>query len=237
MRDRNQVQKEKGKLVVVNSRPPKKKKRGINGIRKFYKVVLLFIKIICSLYCWVKQDIDLLKVYQTECIVYRCVLNRWLASTLVNATWLRGFQGLKWSKPVHLPDGKWWIWRHTSESSSKKHEYTGNKNAQSQSCHWEEGHLWERISQRLLKIARVASPKKMGRGGEGKTALSPVTLSLSLSHFSPFPSPFDAPHGGYKKGILCVSEYGVSRYYLRLLKPTKKTPGNGVISNKIKQIK
>ena len=48
-----------------------------------------------------------------------------------------------------------------------------------------------------------------GRGGEGKgSQLSPQSLS---PNFSPFPSPFDAPHGGYKKGILCVSEYGVEQ--------------------------
>lgn len=120
------------------------KKKGL-GTGKFYRVVLFFIKLICSLYFWIKQDTVLLKVYRAECLVYHCVLNRWLASTSVNAKWLR-FQGLKWPKAVHLPDGKWWIWRHTSESSSKKHEYTGNKNAQSKSCHWEERHLWERIS-------------------------------------------------------------------------------------------
>ena len=52
-------------------------------------------------------------------------------------------------------------------------------------------------------------PKKRGRGGEGKgSQLSSQSLS---PNFSPFPSPFDAPHGGYKKGILCVSEYGVKQ--------------------------
>ena len=56
-------------------------------------------------------------------------------------------------------------------------------------------------------------PKKKGKGGEGKgregkTQPSPQSLS---PNFSPFRSPFDAPHGGYKKGILCVSEYGVKQ--------------------------
>ena len=182
-----------------------KKKRGINGIGKIDKVVLLFIKLICFLYCWIKQEIVLLKVYRAECQVYHCVLNWWLASTLVNAKWFR-FQGLKWPKTVHLPDGKWWIWRHTSESSSKKHEYTGNKNAQSKSCQWEEGHLWERISQLLIKIACVARPNKKGGEGRGGEDSSFPNHSLLISLLS-----FRRPHGGYKKGILCVWEYGVKQ--------------------------